>query len=82
MWFAVFGTIFEGITGKLVVNDVVAICIYSNHKGAPWISRKEVCSVLRSNNISGMTGVCTYAKRYRRRDDTIKENWYWEARWA
>ena len=47
----------------------------------PPISRKEVCSVLRSNNISGMTGVCTYAKRYRRRDDTIKENWYWEASW-
>jgi hypothetical protein len=47
----------------------------------PPISRKEVCSVKRSNNKSGTTGVCTYAKRYQRRDGTIKENWYWEASW-
>lgn len=47
----------------------------------PPISRREVCSVKRSNNTSGITGVCTYAKRYQRRDNTIKENWYWEASW-
>ncbi|MEH6590883.1 MAG: AP2 domain-containing protein [Halioglobus sp.] len=47
----------------------------------PPISRKEVCSVKRSNNKSGVTGVCSYAKRYQRRDGTIKENWYWEASW-
>jgi hypothetical protein len=31
--------------------------------------------------LPGTTGVCTYAKRYQRRDGTIKENWYWEASW-
>ncbi|MFT4822431.1 MAG: hypothetical protein ACI9DH_001106 [Halioglobus sp.] len=47
----------------------------------PPISRKEVCSTIRSNNSSGITGVCTYAKRHRRRDNSVKENWYWEASW-
>lgn len=47
----------------------------------PPITRKEVCSVKRSNNTSGIAGVCTYAKRYKRRDNSIKENWYWEASW-
>lgn len=47
----------------------------------PPISRREVCSVRRSNNRSGITGVCTYAKRHERRDGSIKENWYWEASW-
>jgi len=47
----------------------------------PPISRKEVCLVRRSNNQSGVTGVCTYAKRHERRDGSIKENWYWEASW-
>lgn len=47
----------------------------------PPISRKEVCSAIRSNNSSGITGVCTYAKRHRRRDNSVKENWYWEASW-
>ena len=47
----------------------------------PPISRKEVCLVRRSNNRSGVSGVCTYAKRHERRDGTIKENWYWEASW-
>lgn len=47
----------------------------------PPISRKEVCQVLRSNNNSGISGVCTYAKRYKLRDGTIKETRYWEASW-
>ena len=47
----------------------------------PPITRREVCSVKRSNNTSGIAGVCTYAKRYKRRDNSIKENWYWEASW-
>lgn len=47
----------------------------------PPISRKEVCKVLRSNNNSGISGVCTYAKRYKLRDGTIKETRYWEANW-
>lgn len=47
----------------------------------PPISRKEVCQVLRSNNKSGISGVCTYAKRYKLRDGTIKETRYWEASW-
>lgn len=47
----------------------------------PPITRKEMCLIKRSNNKSGITGVCTYAKRYVRRDGSVKENWYWEASW-
>jgi hypothetical protein len=47
----------------------------------PPISRKDFCSIRRSNNKSGTTGVCSYSKRYERRDGSIKENWYWEASW-
>jgi len=47
----------------------------------PPISRKEVCHIRRSNNNSGISGVCTYAKRYKLRDGTIKETRYWEANW-
>lgn len=45
------------------------------------ISRKEACKIRRSNNNSGITGVCTYAKRYKLRDGTTRETWYWEASW-
>jgi hypothetical protein len=45
------------------------------------ITRKEVCAIKRSNNKSGISGVCTYAKRYPRSDGSLKENWYWEASW-
>lgn len=47
----------------------------------PPITRKEMCKIRRSNNTSGITGVCTYSKSYERRDGSIKENWYWEATW-
>lgn len=47
----------------------------------PPISRKEVCQVRRSNNTSGISGVCTYAKRYKLKDGTTRETWYWEANW-
>lgn len=47
----------------------------------PPISRKEVCLIRRSNNSSGITGVCTYAKRYKLRDGSYKETKYWEASW-
>lgn len=47
----------------------------------PPVSRKEVCTIRRSNNKSGMTGVCTYAKRYQLSNGSIRENWYWEASW-
>jgi len=47
----------------------------------PPISRKEVCLIKRSNNTSGISGVCTYAKRYKLKDGTLKETWYWEANW-
>jgi hypothetical protein len=47
----------------------------------PPITRKEVCSIRRSNNTVGITGVCTYAKRYQLSTGGIKENWYWEASW-
>ncbi len=47
----------------------------------PPISRREVCQVRRSNNKSGISGVCTYAKSYTLRDGTIRETRYWEASW-
>ena len=50
------------------------------HKYPP-LSRKEFCSILRSNNKSGITGVYKYAKSFALKNGTIKENWYWEANW-
>jgi hypothetical protein len=50
-------------------------------KENPPVSRKEVCALRRSNNKSGMTGVCTYAKRYQLSNGSVRENWYWEASW-
>ena len=47
----------------------------------PPTTRKQFCSVLRRNNKTGITGVCTYAKSYTLKDGTIKEIWYWEATW-
>lgn len=47
----------------------------------PPLIRSEFCCIKRSNNTSGISGVCTYAKRYKRRDGSIKESWYWEASW-
>jgi hypothetical protein len=47
----------------------------------PPISRKEVCQIKRSNNNSGISGVCTYAKSYKLRDGTVRESRYWEASW-
>jgi hypothetical protein len=47
----------------------------------PPVSRKEVCTIRRSNNKSGVTGVCTYPKRYQLSNGSIRENWYWEASW-
>lgn len=47
----------------------------------PPVTRKEVCTVRRSNNTSGTTGVCTYAKRYQSSNGSVRENWYWEASW-
>lgn len=40
----------------------------------PPITRSEFCRIKRSNNTSGISGVCSYAKRYERRDESIKEN--------
>ncbi|MEM8501203.1 MAG: AP2 domain-containing protein [Pseudomonadota bacterium] len=45
------------------------------------ITRKEFSGSKRRNNKSGITGVYTYAKRYQRRDGSIRETWYWEAHW-
>ncbi len=47
----------------------------------PPMSRKEFCTILRSNNKSGVTGVYKYAKSFRLRDGTIKQSWYWAATW-
>lgn len=50
-------------------------------KKYPPITRKEVCVIKRSNNKTGITGVCTYGKRYRLSDGSEKESRYWEANW-
>ncbi len=45
------------------------------------ITRKEFSVTKRRNNKSGITGVYTYAKRFKRRDGSVGETWYWEAHW-
>jgi hypothetical protein len=47
----------------------------------PPITREEMCRIRRSNNKSGINGVYTYAKRYKLRDGSSRETWYWEATW-
>jgi hypothetical protein len=47
----------------------------------PPITRREMCRIRRSNNKSGINGVYTYAKRYKLRDGSSRETWYWEATW-
>lgn len=47
----------------------------------PPTTRKQFCSVLRRNNKTGISGVCTYSKPYVLKDGTVKEIWYWEATW-
>lgn len=47
----------------------------------PPLSRKEFCTILRSNNKSGVTGVYKYAKSFTLQNGNVKENWYWEAHW-
>jgi hypothetical protein len=47
----------------------------------PPITRTEFCSILRSNNKSGITGVYKYAKPFTLKNGTVKKNWYWEATW-
>ena len=47
----------------------------------PPLSRQEFCSILRSNNSTGITGVYRYAKSYRLKNGELKKSWYWEATW-
>ncbi len=47
----------------------------------PPMSRREFCSILRSNNQSGVTGVYNYAKSFTLKNGEIKKSWYWEATW-
>ena len=47
----------------------------------PPLSRQEFCSILRSNNQSGIPGVYRYAKSFKLKNGKIKESWYWEASW-
>ena len=47
----------------------------------PPMTRKHFCSIVRSNNKSGISGVYTYSKPYVLRDGTVRESWYWEANW-
>src|SRR5210317_1996969 len=45
------------------------------------LSRKEFCTILCSNNKSGVTGVYKYAKSFTLKNGSVKESWYWEAHW-
>lgn len=47
----------------------------------PPLSRREFCTILRSNNKTGITGVYRYAKSYRLKNGQVKKTWYWEATW-
>ncbi len=47
----------------------------------PPLSRREFCSIIRSNNSTGITGVYRYAKRFRLKNGQMRESWYWEATW-
>ena len=47
----------------------------------PPLSRQEFCSVLRSNNKTGITGVYYYAKSFTRKNGEIVRSWYWEGTW-
>lgn len=47
----------------------------------PPMTRKHFCSIIRSNNKTGISGVYKYSKSYMLRDGTIKDAWYWEANW-
>ena len=49
--------------------------------GNPPISRREFCSILRSNNKSGTTGVYRYAKSFSLKNGRVRQSWYWEATW-
>jgi hypothetical protein len=50
-------------------------------KKYPPTTRKQFCTVIRRNNNTGISGVCTYAKPYVLKDGTVKEIRYWEANW-
>lgn len=47
----------------------------------PPISRREVCSIIGSDNTSGIAGVYRYAKSYTLKNGKLKKSWYWEATW-
>jgi hypothetical protein len=47
----------------------------------PPLTRQEFCSILRSNNQTGITGVYRYAKRFKLKNGKVVESWYWEATW-
>ncbi len=50
-------------------------------KQNPPMSRKTFAQILRSNNQTGISGVYRYAKRYKLKDGSQRESWYWEANW-
>jgi len=47
----------------------------------PPLSRREFCTILRSNNTTGITGVYRYAKSFRLKNGQLRQSWYWEATW-
>jgi len=47
----------------------------------PPLSRREFSSTIRSNNNSGISGVCKFSKKYILANSKEIESWYWEAHW-
>jgi hypothetical protein len=47
----------------------------------PPTSRQQFCIAIRKNNQTGISGVCTYAKKYQLSDGSVKESHYWAANW-
>ncbi len=50
-------------------------------QGNPPLSRREFCSIIRSNNKTGITGVYRFSKSFKLKNGQIRESWYWEASW-
>jgi len=47
----------------------------------PALTRKEFANIRRSNNKSGISGVCWYVKPYYLKAGEKRESAYWEASW-
>jgi hypothetical protein len=47
----------------------------------PPLTRKEFSNIMRTNNQTGVVGVCRFASGYRLKNGAMRYSWYWEAVW-